>query len=314
MKQQRRGWIWLIAGMILALVAGVLTFNTVNDATTAAVKSSIQDGATTQVLVAVANIPTNQLLTAEMVEIKSVPVYLAPLQAATALDQVVNRIATGPVMAGAFLIREQFIDPTDPNSPVLYTMDKSQVLMAIPSTALLGNLGLLKVGDRVDIAYTTELEVKILSKTSGQVMSEEEQAKVDDNKDVIPVTFFSLQNIEIKGLASFTIVAESGTLAPPDAVLVAVNPQDALALKYLMDTGADMEMFLRAPGNDTLTPLLPVDQEYLINRFQLHLSAPINFANVADVPSFDSTASQEGLIANQTSDALETGQPASTGN
>ncbi len=41
-------------------------------------------------------------------------------------------------------------------------MDKSQVLMAIPSTALLGNLGMLKVGDRVDIAYTSDLEVKIL--------------------------------------------------------------------------------------------------------------------------------------------------------
>ncbi len=71
----------------------------------------------------------------------------------------------------------------------------------------------------------------------------------------------------------------------PDAVLVAVNPQDALVLKYLMDTGADMEMFLRAPGNDTLTPMLPVDQEYLINRFQLHLGAPVNFANVPMYPA-----------------------------
>jgi Flp pilus assembly protein CpaB len=265
------------------------------------------------VLVAVTDIPAHQLVTAEMVEIKSVPIYVAPLQAATALDQVLNRIATGPVPAGSFLIREQFIDPTDPNSPILYTMDKSLVLMAIPSTALLGNLGMLKVGDRVDIAYTTDLEAKILSKTSGQVMTEEEQAKADENKDVIPVTFFSLQNIEIKGLASFVLPTE-GVVVAPDAVLVAVNPQDALALKYLMDTGADMEMFLRAPGNDTLTPLLPVDQEYLINRFQLHLSAPVNFANVADVPSFNSVAPVNEQIVNQSADSLETGQPASTGN
>ncbi len=61
MKQQRRGLIWLIGGVILALAAGLLTFSTINDATTAAVKSSIQEGATTQVLVAIVDIPANQI-------------------------------------------------------------------------------------------------------------------------------------------------------------------------------------------------------------------------------------------------------------
>lgn len=314
MKQQRRGLIWLIGGVILALVAGILTFSTITDATTAAVKSSIQEGATTQVLVAVVDIPANRLVSAEMVEIKSVPVYAAPLQAATALDQVVNRIATGPIPTGSFLIREQLVNPTDPNSPVLYTMDKSQVLMAIPSTSLLGNLGMLKVGDRVDIAYTSDLSVKTLDETSGQLVSEETQAQSQDNNKTIPVTFFSLQNIEVKGLVSFILGKESGTVAAPDAILVAVNPQDALVLKYLMDTGADMEMFLRAPGNDTLAPMLPVDEEYLINRFQLHLGAPVDFANVPDVPSFGSALPQDQQIVDQTPGSIETEQPASIGN
>jgi len=314
MKQQRRGWIWLIGGVILALMAGVLTFSTINDATTAAVKSSIQESATTQVLVAVTDIPANQLVTAEMVEIKSVPVYVAPLQAATALDQVVNRIATGPIPTGSFLIREQLVNPTDPNAPVLYTMDSSQVLMAIPSSSLLGNLGMLKVGNRVDIAYTKDLTVKILNETSEQPASQDAQTQTQNSSDTIPVTFFGLQNIEIKGLPSFALGQEAGTVTAPDAVLVAVNPQDALVLKYLMDTGSDMEMFLRAPGNDTLVPMLPVDEEYLINRFQLHLGTPFDFANVPDVPSFDATTTQDTQIVNPSPDQTETGQPASNGN
>jgi len=314
MKQQRRGWIWLIGGVILALMAGVLTFSTINDATTAAVKSSIQESATTQVLVAVTDIPANQLVTAEMVEIKSVPVYVAPLQAATALDQVVNRIATGPIPTGSFLIREQLVNPTDPNAPVLYTMDSSQVLMAIPSSSLLGNLGMLKVGNRVDIAYTKDLTVKILNETSEQPASQDAQTQTQNSSDTIPVTFFGLQNIEIKGLPSFALGQEAGTVTAPDAVLVAVNPQDALVLKYLMDTGSDMEMFLRAPGNDTLVPMLPVDEEYLINRFQLHLGTPFDFANVPDVPSFDATTTQDTQIVNPSPDQTETGQPTSNGN
>jgi len=314
MKQQRRGWIWLIGGVVLALVAGVLTFSTINDATTAAVKSSIQDSATTQVLVAISDIQANQMVSAEMVELKTVPIYVAPLQAATALDQVVNRMATGPIPAGSFLIREQLVNPTDPNAPVLYTMDKSQVLMAIPSTSLLGNLGMLKVGDRIDIAYTKDLEIRILNETSDQVLSEEEQAKAKENKDTMPVTFYSLQNIQIKGLASFSLGQEGAAVAAPDAVLLAVSPQDALVLKYLMDTGADMEMFLRAPGNDTLSPMLPVDQEYLINRFQLHLGAPVDFANVPDIPSFSSAPVQNEQIGNPITDLPQPESSASNGN
>ncbi|MBP7964334.1 MAG: hypothetical protein KBG20_18330 [Caldilineaceae bacterium] len=316
MKQQRRGLIWLIGGVVLALMAGVLTFSTINDATTAAVKSSIQEGATTQILVAIVDIQAHQMVTAEMVEIKTVPVYVAPLQAATALDQVVNRVATGPIPTGSFLIREQLVNPIDPNSPVLYTMDNSQVLMAIPSTSLLGNLGMLQVGNRVDIAYTSDLSVKFLDETSDQPVDDETQSQSQSqaSQNTIAVTFFSLQNIEIKGLASFAIGKEASAVVAPDAILVAVNPQDALVLKYLMDTGADMEMFLRAPGNDTLAPMLPVDEEYLINRFQLHLGAPVDFANVPDVPSFGSALPQDQQIVDQTSDSLETEQPASIGN
>lgn len=315
MKKQRRGWIWLTAGVILALVAGVMTFDTINDATTAAVKSSIQDSATTQVLVAATDILPNQLVTEDMVSIVEVPVYLAPLQAATSVEQVVNRIATSSIASGAFLIRDHLVSPTDPNSPVLYTIDKESVLMAIPSTALLGNLGFLKVGDRVDIAYTTDLEVDILNKAEGQNVSADAQTKEDPRSgQSIPVTFFSLQNVEIKGLAKFSLGEESGPITAPDALLVAVNPQDALIIKYLMDTGADMEMFLRAPGNDTLAPSQPVDQEYLINRFQLHLEAPVDFIGIPDVPSFEFDAPANDQIVNQAVGQDEPVQTDSTGN
>jgi Flp pilus assembly protein CpaB len=314
MKKQRRGWIWLIAGVVLALVAGVMTFDTINDATTAAVKSSIQDSATTQVLVAAADILPNQLVTEDMVSIVEVPVYLAPLQAATSVDQVTNRIATSMIASGSFLIQEQLVNPADPNAPVLYTIDKDRILMAIPATALLGNLGFLKVGDRVDIAYTTDLEVDVLNQANEQTVSDEDEQKDTRSGDVIPVTFYSLQNVEIKGLAKYALGEESATITSPDALIVAVNPQDALVIKYLMDTGADMEMFLRAPGNDTLSPMQPVDQEYLINRFQLHLGEPVNFIDIPDVPSFEFDTPVNDQIVNQTADQEEPVQTDSNGN
>ena len=298
----------------MALVAGVMTFDTINDATTAAVKSSIQDSATTQVLVAAADILPNQLVTEDMVSIVEVPVYLAPLQAATSVDQVTNRIATSMIASGSFLIQEQLVNPADPNAPVLYTIDKDRILMAIPATALLGNLGFLKVGDRVDIAYTTDLEVDVLNQANEQTVSDEDEQKDTRSGDVIPVTFYSLQNVEIKGLAKYALGEESATITSPDALIVAVNPQDALVIKYLMDTGADMEMFLRAPGNDTLSPMQPVDQEYLINRFQLHLGEPVNFIDIPDVPSFEFDTPVNDQIVNQTADQEEPVQTDSNGN
>ena len=125
---------------------------------------------------------------------------------------------------------------------------------------MLGQIGMLAVGDHIDIAYTVSYDFN--------VANDEEETT-----DAQPATtFLSLQNLEVKGLLrKQPPTDETAALLGPDALLLAVSPQDALVLKHLIDIGAPMDFFLRAPGNQALSPVIPVDSQYLVDRFQLQI-------------------------------------------
>jgi hypothetical protein len=56
------------------------------------------------------------------------------------------------------------------------------------------------------------------------------------------------------------------------AYLLALNPQDALILKNLIDSGATFDIVLRSPTSSELFGVVPVTSEYLIEKYQLEVS------------------------------------------
>jgi hypothetical protein len=181
---------------------------------------------------------------------------------------VLNKFSDTPLIAGEILLQHRLLSPTDANAPVIYRMNADQVLIAIPATAILGQVGMLAVGNHLDIAYTVAIDF--------------DQAEEEASTEAPMTTFLSLQNLEVKGLLRRQPpTEESSALMRPDAILLAVSPQDALVLKHLIDTGAPMDFFLRAPGNEALSPVLPIDAQYLIDRFQLQIPTGGDLANAS---------------------------------
>jgi len=90
-----------------------------------------------------------------------------------------------------------------------------------------------------------------------------------------------------------------------------------LILKFLIDSGAPMDMLLRSPGNNSLLTVVPVDEQYLIDYFQLDIEAPLNFASNRTSRTLDSAAEQindttsqiQSLLQNQTVSPPVTGNP-----
>ncbi|HRJ42754.1 MAG TPA: hypothetical protein PL105_12790, partial [Caldilineaceae bacterium] len=103
----------------------------------------------------------------------------------------------------------------------------------------------------------------------------DENGQVSNDKTL--TTFLSLQNLEIKGLMSRSI-AKEGIIPLPDDILLSVAAQEALILKYLIDSRAPMDLLLRSPGNNSLLAVSPVDEQYLIDYFQLEIDVPLDFA------------------------------------
>jgi len=261
--KNRRGFLWLTTGILLALLAGLMTFQIVNELDTASKAAENRDVSTVSVIVAVADIAPYVAINTGMVTLMNVPATMAPQEHVANIEDVIGKMTLAPVTLGEILVAPRLVDPTDPDAPVLYTMNQNEVLVAVPSITLAGQLGLLSVGQHIDIAYT------------GEFSQQDENDEVSNR--TTPTTFLSLQNLEIKGMLSRQISAD-GITSSPDAILLAVAPQEALILKYLIDAGAPMDILLRSPGNNARMTVAPVDEQFLLDYFQLDLDTSFDFA------------------------------------
>ena len=96
-------------------------------------------------------------------------------------------------------------------------------------------------------------------------------------------TFDALQRVQISAIVA-DVIKNSGTAAegspeptpsPADlrvrAYLFALNPQDALVLKNMIDVGATFDIVLRSPTSNVLFDISPVTEEYLLQRYELQI-------------------------------------------
>ena len=53
--------------------------------------------------------------------------------------------------------------------------------------------------------------------------------------------------------------------------MLAVDPQDALTIRHILDVGGQLDLALRGPGDDSTVEVQPVDQFYLADRYNIDL-------------------------------------------
>ncbi|MGL4649523.1 MAG: Flp pilus assembly protein CpaB [Caldilineaceae bacterium] len=268
-----RGLIWLVAGLFIALVAGLLAFQVLNRAETTAEQEAVS-GPLTSVVVAARDVPVRTQLVAEDLRVVDVAGSSLPPGAITSLDAAIGMLTTSELFEGETVISDRLLDPTvvSPDGRMALMMVEDEVLMAIPAMDVLSRVQVLKPGDRVDVLTSITFKVK-------------NEGATDDEEEEVQATFFVLQNIAVAGLTGAIYAprqtAEGGSMLGgaeevvaanvPDAVLLTLTPQDALALKYAIDAGGIMDFVLRAPGVDRPWETDAVDADYMKNRYDLPL-------------------------------------------
>ena len=55
------------------------------------------------------------------------------------------------------------------------------------------------------------------------------------------------------------------------SILLAIDTQDALAIRHILDVGGELDLAVRAPGDDTIADVVAVDQFYLADRYNIEL-------------------------------------------
>lgn len=254
--KKRSGCIWIAAGVVIALLAGLLAYVTIQRASQAT--QITPEAPTVDVVVATRALEIRDQIQATDVELRRAPADIVPNSAARSLDQVVGLLTMVPLAPDEMVLTTNVVSPTMKGQHVAFLMDKTKVALAFPAGDLMSRIDMLKPGDHVDLLFTLDI------------------AATGDNRGG-PVTFNALQNLEVADVVhSYDLGEEAtsratGEIVAPLAIIFALDPQDALVLKHLKDIGGGVDIVLRAPEATEITETQTVNINYIIDRYRVRI-------------------------------------------
>jgi len=264
-----RGFLWLIAGVVVAALAGGVAFIALTRATTEGFRVTDVVAPQENVVIVSRTVNVHDVLTAENVEVRQMPVDAIPEGALRDIEQVLGKITLVPLYPGEMLLPQRLLDPNvrPPDGRTALVLADDNVLMAFPADDLINQVNVLQAGDHVDFLFTYEMPIDRetgflpVAPAEGVVgPAQEEEAPTET------LTFNLLQNVPIAAVVR-QLNEEGQPTGAPRALLLTITPQDALVLKYMKDVGAVVDLVLRAPGAEGQFAVDPVDLDYVINGY-----------------------------------------------
>jgi Flp pilus assembly protein CpaB len=187
---------------------------------------------------------------------------------ASGMEYVVGKISNTRIYPGQVIVQSQLIDKDleeqrlGLGGEASYIIPDGKVAIAIPIDSISSVAGALRSGDQVDIIATVVLEMP-----EEQAPSSPEGGTQEEDPDV---TQLLLQRVQILRVGAWALTAEDqqqGETAG-GVVTIIVDPQQALELKHLQ-TNAQFQFVLRSITDETEFVTEPVDDDYLIEKFNL---------------------------------------------
>lgn len=261
----RRGWIWYLAGLLLAVMAGVLAVLALRQAVP---KAEAPRAATRPVIVARQDLAARQILSQDMLATRDVPLEEIPSGAVYRIEDAVGKFSLLEVKAGQPLLAQNLIAPSTGPGAVLTSsvqlaalLPPNKVAVVLPVSDLLSQSGDLNIGDRIDLLASMMV--------AGTKEGEGGQ-----------VTLMNIQNVPIVKVlqqAPTTSGAQQQQQQRPaiTGLVLAVDPQDGIILKYFVDSGAKVSLDLRSPKLTATFDVSPVTLAYLADKYKITVPKPL---------------------------------------
>jgi Flp pilus assembly protein CpaB len=277
---KRRSWLWFIVAAILAVAAGVLAIVILSREVEPTTPPS---AAQPQQLVVVARNPiaadsiirTDNVTLTERDDI--------PSGAATDVDTVVGAIALQDIAEGV-IVKMQDIQVISDTTRVRLQIGDESLAVVLPANDILSQWGAVLRGDHVDVLFSLDviLETPMYPEDYIAIGQEEMIANIERDQSMDNASVLALQNLEVLDIIQEpqspeqAEAAEEGQTAPRrTALLLKISPQDAVVLKYLRDSVAQIDVALRKADNETLFNVQPVNINYLMLRYGIVLPQPL---------------------------------------
>ena len=274
----RTGLIIAIVGFFLIAIGIFLAIRFLNidlgGSTTTTPPPTPEAEAKILVAFAVNNVAAGTVLTANDITLAEIPIQYTTRDVIVNLDDAVGRISKSELIEGEMLLEHNLANPTGVAYDIAYVLDERHVLMAMPATDLMSREAIVKRGDIVDIMVSLQEKLNSVNAEGESVPTTTEPQQV---------TFTVSQKLNISAIVVDIVNTENTDEAAPEnanpsrnqvvvqAYLIALNPQDALVLKYLKDIGGLFEFVIRAPTSTGQFELTPVTSEFIKELYRLEL-------------------------------------------
>jgi Flp pilus assembly protein CpaB len=271
---RRRGILWLIAGLVLAVCAAGISYFAFQQVITQQISPA--EAKTTQIVV-VAKQLINERAVIRLGDVSTEEhtVEEIPSGAIFKTEDAVGHIADRTIFPGDILLAQNLVESfpstgLESTEVATATVNFNQALgedlvaYALPATDRLSMEGILLPGDRVDLLFSTD------------VMGQQEGTGGK-------VSVYAIQDLEVLQII-YQPSPKSGEdeeaepeLPPqlPKTVILAIDPQDAVVLKYAIDTETSIDLALRAEDNRRNFEVDAVTINTLSDRYEFFAPRPV---------------------------------------
>lgn len=225
--------IYLIAG-VLAVITGILVYSFTSSLAKAANRVYID------VVVALQFIPERTVITAEMLEIKSLPAEAVLPSALKIPEQAVGLISAGIIEKGEVISASKVYTQGDKNNSLGFFVPEGKRAITVKVDEVSGITGFILPGDHVDIIV--------------DIMQEDKDTPAVDK---ILSTFILLQNIEVLASGSVTNNNPGVRNIAYGTLTLAVTPEEAVTINHA-EIGSRLRFILRSPTDNGLVKVAPV--------------------------------------------------------
>lgn len=247
---------FLFVAILLAALAFVLVYVKIADGGGSSSPSSVAAG-DQQVVVAKVPIKERTTITADMLDVKSVPLNSVATGAFTNAADVLGKVTKFPVQANQQVLVSAVVDTARPTigATLAGVVPTGQRGFSIPASQVSNAGGLILPGDWVDIVWLCCDNAPVISKT---VLKNIQVVAVA--QEVVSSGPVGSASPAAAGTATTSTNPIAATAAKPDpaagSVTVLLNP-DQVQLLYLAESSGKLRLDLRGPGDTDLPATAP---------------------------------------------------------
>jgi pilus assembly protein CpaB len=255
----------MLAGLMLASLAALLVLGMAQQAQQQALAQVKQ----VYLVTATRDIPENTAISPDMVAVRAFPADFAPAGAVATVEEITGKYAVSKLFKDSVLLRAQ-LSGSKKARDVASNLPPGKVAFWLPFPDLIASTGGVKPGDRIDVLLTVNL--------GG---GEKEKKSQSTQTTLQNVEVFSVGTVEQavnSGAAAGNAAADSaaanaggGRGGSGKAIVLLLDHQDAVILKFIKDAEGTIDLVLRSADDAQIVRTDGVTSDVLVDRFKFRV-------------------------------------------